>query len=131
MLSTLELSCAEKRKHTRHHCNILVHFDSCSQSGVGVLTDVSLKGASLTCRLPQKLHGFVRLSAFTSQPSGNNSSYALGRIAWQSKDTQTGQTHAGIEMDLNQDWLRRALASNTEQYDWDDPYQRLDLALGY
>ena len=80
MLSTLEPSCAEKRRHTRHHCNILVHFDSSSQSGVGVLTDVSLKGASLTCRLPQKLHGFVRLSAFTSQSSGN-SNYAVGRIA--------------------------------------------------
>ena len=72
MLSTLEPSCAEKRRHTRHHCNILVHFDSSSQSGVGVLTDVSLKGASLTCRLPQKLYGFVRLSAFTSQPSANS-----------------------------------------------------------
>ena len=130
MLSTLEPSCAEKRRHTRHHCNILVHFDSSSQSGVGVLTDVSLKGASLTCRLPQKLHGFVRLSAFTSQPSAN-SNYAVGRIAWQSKDCHSGQTHAGIEMELSQDWLRKALASNNEQYDWDDPYHRLDLALGY
>ena len=104
MLSTLEPSCAEKRRHTRHHCNILVHFDSSSQSGVGVLTDVSLKGASLTCRLPQKLHGFVRLSAFTSQSSGN-SNYAVGRIAWQSKDSHSGQTHAGIEMEVSQDWL--------------------------
>ncbi|MFA5508318.1 MAG: PilZ domain-containing protein [Vulcanimicrobiota bacterium] len=130
MLSTLEPSNAEKRRHPRHHCNILIHFDSCSQSGVGVLTDVSLSGASLTCRMPRKLYGFIRLSALNGS-SARTAQFALGRVAWQQKDTYSGQTHAGIELELNQDWLRQALQSDSEDCDWEDPYQRLDLALGY
>lgn len=118
------------RRHPRFHCNILVHFDTGNQSGVGVLTDLSRTGVGLTCRSARQMAGMIRVSAFNSNPMANINS-VVGRVAWQRKDEGSGQVNVGLNLELSKDWLEQVLTSDASGPIWDSPQQRLDMVLGY
>ena len=118
------------RAHQRHLCNILVHYDSHNQGGIGVLTDVSQGGVRLSCRPTRKIGRYVKLSAF-GESGESSSNSCLGRVMWRGQNPRTGQAELGIELPLNLEWLEQALVGSKDAEQWSDPDARLDLVLNY
>lgn len=120
----------EQRAYPRYDCNILVSFESGHQSGIGVITDVSQHGVGLTCRCAGEIRGSIRVKPYRLQRSGAESA-CYGQVMWNKKAADTGQLHLGVELQLDRDWLRQVLRSDTRAPAWDRPEQRLDLVMGY
>ncbi len=119
----------EHRGSTRHACNVIVHYDTDSQGGIAIIKDISRNGVRIVCRPTRELKGPIKLSPMTRGRLNGTSSY--GQIVWNARDEWSGQSEAGVKLDLDRDWLEHALRCSEQLPDWDEPGARLDMVMGY